>query len=92
MTTDEFVSKLEKEPLVKKYMYKHTWLSGSSTTVYPITIWDDLKEIVIQWDSRKNIFNKFIQRMVDESEGLVRLGYFNKKDGTCPATIVFKLN
>lgn len=37
--TKELLAALKAEPLINKYMYKDTWTSGSSTTVYPITFW-----------------------------------------------------
>ena len=58
---NKFIDDFKKEKLVQKYLCKYTWLSGSSTTVYPITIWKDYIEI--QWSSDKNIFKKFIDRI-----------------------------
>lgn len=60
---NQFIDNFLKEPLTKKYLYNNTWLSGSSTYVSPIAIWK--KEIVFQWGSDKNIFNKFIKRIKD---------------------------
>jgi hypothetical protein len=84
------LEKIKREPLVKKYMYEYTWLSGSSTYVSPISIYYVSSTITIQWKSHKNIFNKFIQRIIDNSEGFLIDGYFAKNDDSCPAEIVFK--
>lgn len=35
----KFIEELKEEEMVKKNLYKFTWLSGSSTTVYPISIY-----------------------------------------------------
>lgn len=84
---DEFIKKLKDEPLVKKYLAS-AWISGSSTTVYPITVWEDT--IVLQWSCRKSYFGKFIQRIVRENPDILSDGWFAKHDGSCPAEIVFK--
>lgn len=84
-----FIKDLKKEPLVKKYLDKRSWLSGSSTEVYPITIWED--KIVLQWACRGTYFGKFIQRIVRENSDILADGWFAKHDGSCPAEIIFKL-
>lgn len=84
---DKFIEDFKREKLTQKYLYKYTWLSGCSTTVYPITIWEN--EIVFQWESSKNIFNKFISRIVKENADLFSKGLFWKSDGSCPSTITF---
>ena len=83
-----FVDEIQEEPLVKKYLYRHTWLSGSSTYVSPITVWKN--EVVLQWDSDKRIFDRFIDRIVEKYNNLFSYGYFRKSDGSCPSTIVFR--
>lgn len=42
---------MKKYFMVKKNLYEHTWLSGSSTTVYPISVWVEAfptSEVVFQ--------------------------------------------
>lgn len=79
--------------MVKRHLYPYTWLSGSSTDVYPITGWVESGEIVIQLNSvNKNIFEKTIKRIIEKSNGLIVWGYFNKRDGSCPNTLNFILN
>ena len=85
---DEFIDKFTKEKIVKKNLYEHTWTSGSSTIVYPITVRKN--EIVFQWKSDRRIFDKFINRTVEKYNYLFESGYFWKSDGSCPSTIVFK--
>lgn len=85
--TTKFISDLSKEKLIKKYLYEYTWLSGSSTTVYPIVVSPNY--ITLQWKSDKNIFKKFIERIVKENSDLLVSGYFTKSDGSCPSTITF---
>lgn len=84
----QIVADLKEEPLVKKYLYDTTWLSGSSTTVYPIEIGKE--DITLQWKSDKNVFNSFIKRIVDKYPEISD-GWFNQTDGEEPSSITFKL-
>lgn len=82
-----FIDDFKKETLAQKYLYKHTWLSGGQTTVYPIAI--EKRSIRIQWSCDKRIFNKFIQRIVNRHNDIFSGGLFWKSDGSCPSTITF---
>ena len=85
----QFVVDFQNNRLVKKYLCTNTWLSGSSTIVYPIMVRKD--EITFQWNSDKRIFDKFISRTVEKYNNLFKSGCFWKSDGSCPSTITFKL-
>lgn len=84
----QFIEEFKNEKIVKKNIYEYAWLSGSSTMVHPITIWRN--DIEIQWKSNKDIFNRFIDRMVEKYSDLFECGYFWKTDGSCPSRIVFR--
>lgn len=84
----QFIDEFQMENLVKKYLYKGTWTSGSCTKVYPIMVWKN--DIEIQWDCDKRIFDKFINRIVEKYNDLFEWGYFWKTDGSCPSHITFK--
>lgn len=84
----KFIKEFKEEPIVRKNIYTNIWLSGSSTEVIPITVGQ--KEIVFQWKSDRNIFDKFINRIVKKYNDLFAYGYFWKSDGSCPSTITFK--
>ena len=84
----QFIDEFQKEAIVKKNIYEHTWLSGSCTEVRPITIWAN--EIEIQWKSNRRIFDKFIKRIVEKYSDLFEWGSFWKSDGSCPSHITFK--
>ncbi len=88
--TKELLVALKAEPLINKYMYKDTWTSGSSTTVYPITFWKS--EVEIQINTKKNVFEKFIDRFIKQHGDLVLAGSFCKMDDSCPATLTFWYN
>lgn len=75
---------LEEEKLIKKYLRKYTWLSGSSTIVSPITIYRD--EIVFQLDNNRNVFNKLIDRVLKKYDFIKYMSYW-KSDGSCPNTL-----
>ena len=81
---------LKNEPLIRKYMRKYTWVSGSSTTVYPIMFWKD--EVCVQLETHKNVFEKFIKRFVEQHGDLVVAGHFNRNDGSCPPELTFWYN
>jgi hypothetical protein len=89
---DAFVDELVKEPIIQKHLYRDTWLSGSSTVVYPIEVNARLDSVSIQIAGRHNYYKKFIQRVVENHPGVVVRGYFRPNDGSCPAEIEFKLN
>ncbi len=82
-----FIEDLKKSVFVRKNIYKNTWVSGSCTTVYPLTVWPQ-GEIDIQWSSDRPC-NKFIQDMVSKHSDLIKTGYFRKTDGSCPSSISF---
>lgn len=83
----QFIDEMKKDKIVAKNLMDCTWLSGSSTVVYPITIWKN--EIVFQWKSDKRVFDKFLERTVKKYSDLIEYGYFRKSDGSCPSVIGF---
>lgn len=88
-TKEEIANIILSDSLIAKYLGQH-WISGSSTIVYPVTVWQNYIEV--QLATRKNVFNKCIERIVKASEGLLTDGYFSKGDGSCPATLRFYFN
>lgn len=89
MEINSFVNKLIREKIVLKYLCPFKRLSGSSTIVHPITVTKN--KLILQWESDKKIFDKFIQRMVKEYNHMFESGHFWKSDGSCPSTITFNL-
>ena len=83
---------IKNDPLVKKYMNIDTWVSGSSTTVYPVTCWVESGAVDVQLNTHRNVFDKRIQKIVRESNGLINKGYFVKNDGSCPSELRFYIN
>lgn len=89
---EKILQEIQNDALINKYLYKYTWISGSSTKVYPISAkyeHNQIKEIIIQIDTKKNVFNKLIQRYQNKYKK-INYGYFTKNDDTCPSELVFK--
>ncbi len=86
---DKFIEYLKNQKIVNKNLYKYCWLSGCQTEVHPITVWEQSKRIVLQWNSDRKIFDKFIERVKAENPGFITAGIFRKSDGSCPSTITF---
>lgn len=83
------VDTLKREKIVQKYcLTGGTHLSGCSTQVTPIMVWQDSIELNLITD--RNYFNKFIDRIVSSNKDLLRSGYFVKSDGSTPSRIVFR--
>ncbi len=78
---------LQKDTFLKQYLYPYVWLSGSSTNVYPIE--EHKRDITIQLNTDKNIFDDFINEITTKYSDLIDRGTFIKSDGSCPSTIVF---
>lgn len=87
MKINDIVKEIKNDKMFNKYILKNTWVSGSSTKVYPITIWEISNQIVFQLNTDKKIFNKFIKRICDKYD--FKKGVFWKSDGSCPSTITF---
>lgn len=86
----EFIAEIKQQPEMKN-LYPYTWTSGSSTQVYPISVWQD--SIDLQWDSDREP-KRFIQRMeqLGKELGIVKYGSWVKSDGSCPNYVRFRLN
>lgn len=88
MNIDDVVKEIMNDNMFSKYISKHTWMSGSSTVVYPVTVWEVSKQIEFQLNTNRNMFSKFIERTC-EKYPLLEMGVFIKSDGSCPSTIKF---
>lgn len=89
---ENIIQEIKKDKLINKYLYNYTWLSGCSTTVYPINIIynnDKIKEIIIQINTKRNYFNKLIKRYIKKYKN-IKYAYFTKNDDSCPSELIFK--
>lgn len=86
---EDFAEEIYNDELIRKYMCKYVWLSGSSTKVFPIQIWGERREVELQIDTKKNVFNKLIERY-KEKYNEIEYAYFDKTDDSCPSRLVFK--
>lgn len=91
--SDLLLQEIKQDKLLQKYLYKYTWLSGSSTIVYPIMLYDNKiwSEITLQLDTDKNVFNKLIERYINNFNFIEKI-IFCKSDGSCPSRLIFKIN
>lgn len=72
--------------VIQRHIIDYEWLSGSSTSVYPITI--HLRDVECQVDvNDKKRLEKSIWKIVKNNPDLFNDGYFCKSDGSCPSCI-----
>ena len=86
---EKLVNYLKNQEIIKNNIYSHTWLSGSSTEVAPITIWNTSIEIQLKTD--KNYFKKFLTKVKEQFKDEIEYCGFSKSDGSCPSYLYFKL-
>ena len=84
MNIKELIDKIKSHPLVVKNLYKYTWLSGGSTMVYPIEVFNE-NRITLQWNSDRYC-PTFIRWL--RSFQIVNNAEFCRSDGSCPNTII----
>ena len=91
MKRAELLTLIEQDKTWQRYGYKDYWISGSSTIVYPITLWKN--DIIVQWTKcRKITIERFINRIINKSKKLLKGKTFVKSDGFCPNYIIFFFN
>ena len=75
---NKLIESIKKEKLSRKYLHSISYFEASN-------------QLRLEWLSNKNIFKKFIKKMVQENQ-TIKDGYFVKNDGSCNAEIVLILN
>lgn len=88
------------DPTIEKYRCKYTWISGSSTEVYPITVW--ASDIIVQLDNKvkradgksfNKRYYKILERtrnaIADRHQDVVKYACLCVNDDSCPATMTF---
>lgn len=82
---------IKNDKAFKKHNLKGTFLSGSSTYVYPVMMSDASNTIEIMWDSHDTrTAVQFIRRLT-KYDGVKGVS-FGSGDGSCPSYIWIKLN
>lgn len=71
-----------------KFVYEYTWLSGSSTEVYPITIWLDYIEVQLNTSDKRHFATKGLQKIVERFPQIKSVKY-SERDGSCPNALLF---
>ena len=79
---------------IGRHIYTHTWLSGSSTDVYPISIYHNnhtnTYDIEIQLKTNRNYFTRTIEYFKKKYADITDMIYC-KYDGSCPNTLRIKV-
>lgn len=83
----DIINAIKADKTIAKHILKHKWLSGSSTEVHPIAVWQ--RDVCIQLDIKRNVFTKAIKRVLINNPNLFKSGTFCRNDDSCPATISF---
>ena len=79
-------SAILEEDAIHKHIIDYNWVSGTSTTIYPINI--SMTDVEVQMDSgNRNYYNKAIQRLVVHNSHIFKDGYFCKPNGSHPSFI-----
>jgi hypothetical protein len=92
MNTNELQTLItEIKTKIGKHIYTSTWMSGSSTDVYPIETYHNTNnntyDIAIQLKTKRNYFTRTIEYFKKKYADITYMGYI-KYDGSCPNTIV----
>ena len=89
METKEMTQIILSDKLIQKYIYPYHRMSGSSTTVYPVSVWTASKQIEVQVKSGAWRLRKRLKKIVETNPTAFKDAYFCKSDGSCPDTIRF---
>jgi len=80
---------LVNDKAVVKHLWKHHWISGSSTVVYPVETDLVSYEVNLQWDSSNlNTAKWLMTRMLRYSN--VTYVHFQRSDGSCPSEVTIR--
>lgn len=92
---ENIIADIKTTKFYKKWIYPYHWMSGSSTYVYPIQIWEGRKELEIQLglanDCSKRGREKAIQSLmtfINKRYGeSIKYWYVGNNHGDCPDTL-----
>ena len=95
MNTNELQTLItEIKTKIGRHIYTSTWLSGSSTEVYPISIYHNKNtntyDIEIQLKANRNYFTRTIDNFKKKYADITYMRYC-KYDGSCPNTLRIKV-
>lgn len=88
----DIIDEINNDRLIKKYVKQYIDLVGSSTYVYPITIWLNqdftIREINIKLSVDKNMFNKLLEKYKSKYKDIYDCRFW-KSDGSCASELKF---
>ena len=87
---EKVVDLIREDRFISTAIEPHPWLSGSSTTVYPITVWPDGLIVVQLQDTDGRAVVAWKKRFIKEHADLIEDIRYVKNDGSCPKTISIK--
>ena len=88
MTRRQIAEELLEYDIIKNNLYPFTWLSGSSTIMYPCRVWKTNVEFQIKNDD--DIYEDFIKMVVEKYKDYIDWGVFIKGcSTTCPPVLSF---
>lgn len=92
---------------LKPFVCQHTWVSGSSTEVYPYVLWnsDMFPQIEVQLNvmlkgrypnykfyvGDERKLTKIARAIKEGNQDVVKDFYLKTNDGSCPAELIFEL-
>ena len=71
-----------------KYVYDYSWMSGSSTEVYPVSVWRDYVDFQLNTTDKRHFTQKSLSKIVERFPQL-RGARYSKKDSSCPDSLIF---
>lgn len=71
----------------KGKVYRYTWISGSQTIVYPISLCNRTMDIQLSCTCRKKSADKLGRDLIKEFGDIFDDFLFDKGDGSCPKTL-----
>lgn len=71
-----------------KYIYDYSWMSGSSTEVYPIMVWRDYVDFQLNTTGKRHFTQKSLSKIVERFPQL-KCARYVQNDGSCPNELKF---
>ena len=86
---EAFLDWLLKQDIVQQQLYDTTLISGSNTTVFPITVCQNSIEVQWKLDTEPKWLLSAATGLFSD---IILYAIFSKSDGSCPSKLIFQLN
>ena len=92
---EEVINLIKTTKFYKKWVYPYHWMSGSSTYVYPIQVWENRKELEIQLDKakdgsrrgREKAIQSLMKSICEKYADNIKYWWVSDHYGDCPDTL-----